>query len=77
MTRVKPGRCGALSSADVSPLDQARQPLRHKRILVCGKGGGGKSTLVAWLASALEQKGYPVVVLAILDPTRESVSIAR
>lgn len=52
-----------VTSADPMPGDRTRQPLLHKRILVCGKGGSGKSTLVAWLASALEQKGYPVVVL--------------
>jgi CO dehydrogenase maturation factor len=37
--------------------------LRRKRILVCGKGGSGKSTLIALLALALERRGYPVVVL--------------
>jgi CO dehydrogenase maturation factor len=45
------------------PVDRARRPLLHKRVLVCGKGGSGKSTLVALLAVALERSGYPVVVL--------------
>jgi len=57
-----------MTSADLSPLDQPpidrpRQPLLHKRILVCGKGGSGKSTLVALLAAVLQRKGYPVMVL--------------
>jgi len=39
------------------------QPLQRKRILFCGKGGSGKSTLVAMLAAALERSGYQVVVL--------------
>jgi CO dehydrogenase maturation factor len=39
------------------------QPLQRKRILFCGKGGSGKSTMVAMLAAALERSGYQVVVL--------------
>ena len=34
-----------------------------KRILVCGKGGSGKSTLVALMATILQQKLYDVMVL--------------
>lgn len=52
-----------MTSADVHPVDQSRQPLLRKRILVCGKGGSGKSTLVALLADALGRHGYPVLVL--------------
>lgn len=52
-----------VASADPVPGDRARQPLLNKRILVCGKGGSGKSTIVALLAVALEREGYPVVVL--------------
>jgi CO dehydrogenase maturation factor len=37
--------------------------LQGKRILVCGKGGSGKSTIIALLAAALQQKSYEVVVL--------------
>lgn len=42
---------------------QASNPLRAKRILVCGKGGSGKSTVVALMASILQRKGYAVLVL--------------
>jgi CO dehydrogenase maturation factor len=38
-------------------------PLRGQRILVCGKGGSGKSSLVALLARALAGRGYRVVAL--------------
>jgi len=34
-----------------------------KRILVCGKGGSGKSTVITLLANALSKKKYEVVVL--------------
>lgn len=34
-----------------------------KRILVCGKGGSGKSTIITLLANALSKKKYEVVVL--------------
>ena len=42
---------------------QSNKPLRGKRILVCGKGGSGKSTLVAVMATILQQKAYEVMVL--------------
>ena len=44
-------------------VDRPRRALQRKRILVCGKGGSGKSTLVALIAAILQQKGYPVMVL--------------
>jgi len=34
-----------------------------KRILVCGKGGSGKSTIVALMADVLQKKGYNTLVL--------------
>lgn len=40
-----------------------RRPLCGKRILVCGKGGSGKSTIVALMAMALQRKAYEVMVL--------------
>ena len=46
-----------------TPTAHPAQPLLHKRILVCGKGGSGKSTFVSLLAVTLERRGYPVVVL--------------
>jgi CO dehydrogenase maturation factor len=39
------------------------QPFIGKRILVCGKGGSGKSTLVALMANVLSRKSYEVIVL--------------
>lgn len=47
-------------------MTRARQsdlPLHGRRILVCGKGGSGKSTFVALLATVLQRKGYGVIVL--------------
>ena len=44
-------------------LWQSNNPLCGKRILVCGKGGSGKSTLVALMATILQQKAYQVMVL--------------
>jgi len=37
--------------------------LSGKRILVCGKGGCGKSTLVALMATILQRKAYQVMVM--------------
>jgi CO dehydrogenase maturation factor len=37
--------------------------LSGKRILVCEKGGCGKSTLVALMANILQRKTYEVMVL--------------
>lgn len=52
-----------MTSTHVMGADRPARPLLRKRILVCGKGGSGKSTLVALLAMALEQRGDSVVVL--------------
>lgn len=42
---------------------QSNKRLCGKRILVCGKGGSGKSTLVAMMATVLQRKTYEVMVL--------------
>lgn len=42
---------------------QSNKKLFGKRILVCGKGGSGKSTVVASMAAILDQKGYELMVL--------------
>ena len=34
-----------------------------KKISVCGKGGSGKSTIVALLADAIRERGYQVLVV--------------
>jgi CO dehydrogenase maturation factor len=36
---------------------------RSQKMAVCGKGGTGKSTMVALLANALRQEGYKVLVM--------------
>ncbi len=41
----------------------SRKLLCGKRILVCGKGGSGKSTVVALMADILQKKGYETLVL--------------
>jgi CO dehydrogenase maturation factor len=38
-------------------------PLAGKRILVCGKGGSGKSTIVVLMAGLLQRRAYEVLVL--------------
>jgi len=42
---------------------KSNKALHGKRILVCGKGGSGKSTIVALLATILQRKAYEVMVL--------------
>lgn len=39
------------------------EPFAGKRIIVCGKGGSGKSSVVALMADVLHSKGYKVIVL--------------
>lgn len=39
------------------------KPIAGKRILVCGKGGSGKSTIVALMANVLQKKEYRTLVL--------------
>lgn len=43
--------------------EPVNKPLCSKRILVCGKGGSGKSTVVALMAAILQLKAYKVMVL--------------
>jgi CO dehydrogenase maturation factor len=49
--------------AQMTHSRQSSKPLRGRRILVCGKGGSGKSTVVALMAAILQQKAYDVMVL--------------
>ena len=44
-------------------IRQSNKPLRGKRILVCGKGGSGKSTIVALMANILQRRTYETLVL--------------
>ncbi len=39
------------------------KPIAGKRILVCGKGGSGKSTIVALMADILQKREYETLVL--------------
>jgi len=39
------------------------KPLSGMRIIICGKGGGGKSTITALMAGVLAEKGYEVHVV--------------
>ncbi len=39
------------------------KPLSEMRIIVCGKGGSGKSTIVSLMVSVLKDKGYKVYVV--------------
>jgi CO dehydrogenase maturation factor len=41
----------------------AQRRSRSQKIAVCGKGGTGKSTMVALLTQALRQEGYTVLVM--------------
>jgi CO dehydrogenase nickel-insertion accessory protein CooC1 len=52
-----------------------RRPLDGLRIGVFGKGGSGKSTLTVFLAAALKEAGYPVVVLDA-DSTNHGLAAA-
>lgn len=38
-------------------------PLQSKRILVCGKGGSGKSSILSLIGNALQEKEYSVIML--------------
>lgn len=37
--------------------------LKNKRILICGKGGSGKSSVVSLLGNAIQKNGYKVILL--------------
>lgn len=52
-----------------------RRPLDGLRIGVFGKGGSGKSTVTVFLAAALREAGYPVVVLDA-DSTNHGLAAA-
>jgi len=39
------------------------KPLLHKRILICGKGGCGKSSIITLIGKALSEKDYSVLML--------------
>ncbi|NCC27046.1 MAG: hypothetical protein EOM22_02550 [Gammaproteobacteria bacterium] len=52
-----------MAREQTSRIDQPTRALARKRILVCGKGGSGKSTLVALIAAVLQRRDYRVMVL--------------
>ena len=41
----------------------ARKPFLKKRILICGKGGSGKSSITTLIARVLKNKRYKVLAL--------------
>ena len=43
--------------------DKSMKPMAGKRILVCGKGGSGKSTIVVLMADVLQKREYETLVL--------------
>jgi len=49
--------------AQMTSRSKLNKPLSGKRILVCGKGGCGKSTFVTLLAAFLQKKSHKVIVL--------------
>jgi CO dehydrogenase nickel-insertion accessory protein CooC1 len=51
------------------------KPLEHLRIGVFGKGGSGKSTITVFLATALRERGYSVLVLDA-DSTNHGLAAA-
>jgi CO dehydrogenase maturation factor len=53
----------AQKTTEVVDAHKAVQSLRGKRLLICGKGGSGKSTMVALMVTVLQQKAYEVMVL--------------
>ena len=53
----------AMAMTKMGQEPEHHQSLRGRRIFFCGKGGSGKSTLVALMASVLERRGYEVLVL--------------
>jgi CO dehydrogenase maturation factor len=55
-----------------SAINSAMHPLAGQRVGVIGRGGSGKSTLVALLSGNLARRGYQVVVLDA-DSTNEGL----
>jgi len=67
--------CGMCSAVTEQEMVEASKKIRAylrshaasegpvKKIAVCGKGGAGKSTIVALIANALRSKGYSVLVI--------------
>lgn len=46
-----------------TPVGRFERPLLGLRIAICGKGGSGKSSLLALMATALRARGYEVLIL--------------
>lgn len=53
----------ALETESFRPGGVVVKPLTGRRIVICGKGGSGKSTLTALFSVALESSGYDVVLV--------------
>jgi CO dehydrogenase maturation factor len=57
------GASSTLETATISERSAVVKPLAGKRILVCGKGGSGKSSLTALIAGVLRERQYGVVLV--------------
>jgi CO dehydrogenase maturation factor len=57
------GASSTLETATISERSAVVKPLAGKRILVCGKGGSGKSSLTALIAGVLRDRQYGVVLV--------------
>jgi CO dehydrogenase maturation factor len=57
---IQMSETGKEKAAQSSALSK---PFSGKRIFVCGKGGSGKSSIVALMANVLHNEGYRVMVL--------------
>ncbi len=51
------------SEEKIEKRSQPKMPFSGKRIIVCGKGGSGKSSMVCLMATIFSSKGYRVLVL--------------
>ena len=56
------GNCGSCGEGP-SKFDERMAAMKHKILVLSGKGGVGKSTVAASLAVTLAQKGYKVGLL--------------
>ena len=52
-----------ISKAKADHVFEIRKPFSGMRILICGKGGSGKSSFVTLMSRVLHDKGYKVIVL--------------
>jgi CO dehydrogenase maturation factor len=54
---------GDPSEDTAKPASSSAMPLQGMRLMVCGKGGSGKTSIVALLTAALQERGYDVIAI--------------